>query len=62
MRRETADRARREEAVRVVERWKAAIAAGRDIWWSPAIRAVIRRPQRLNLSTQPGQCMKFRRT
>lgn len=41
MRREAADRARGEEAVRVVEQWNAAIAAGRDIWWSPTIRAAI---------------------
>jgi hypothetical protein len=27
--------------LRVVERWNAAIAAGRDIWWSPTIRAAI---------------------
>jgi len=37
MRRQAADRAARDEAVRVVERWNAAIAAGRDIWWSPTI-------------------------
>jgi hypothetical protein len=35
MRREAADRAKREEAARVVERWNKAIAAGRDMWWSP---------------------------
>jgi hypothetical protein len=32
MRREAADRAKREEAARVVERWNKAIAAGRDMW------------------------------
>jgi hypothetical protein len=41
MRREAADRAKREEAARVVERWNKAIAAGRDMWWSPTIRATI---------------------
>jgi hypothetical protein len=41
MRREAADRARREEAVRVVKRWNKAIAAGRDMWWSPTIRAAL---------------------
>ena len=41
MRREAADRAKREDAARVVERWNKTIAAGRDIWWSPTIRAAI---------------------
>jgi len=41
IRREAADRAKRDEAVRVVERWNTAIAAGEDIWWSPTIRAAI---------------------
>lgn len=41
MRRDAADRAKCEEAVRVVERWNEAIAAGRDLWWSPTIRAAI---------------------
>src|ERR1700693_2359942 len=40
-RREAADRAKREEAVRVVEAWNAAVAAGRDMWWAPTIRAAI---------------------
>jgi hypothetical protein len=35
------NRAAREEAVRVVERWNAAIAAGHDVWWSPTIRAAL---------------------
>lgn len=29
------------EAVRVVERWNGDIAAGREVWWSPTIRAAI---------------------
>jgi hypothetical protein len=33
--------AARAEAERVVERWNRAIAMGRDIWWSPTIRAAI---------------------
>jgi len=41
MRREAADRAAGDEAARVVERRNKAIAAGRDIWWSPTIRAAI---------------------
>jgi hypothetical protein len=41
MRREAADRAKRDDAARVVERWNKAIAAGRDMWWSPTIRATI---------------------
>ena len=41
MRREAADRASREEVVRVVKRWNEAIAAGRDMWWSPTIRAAL---------------------
>jgi hypothetical protein len=41
MRREAADRGKRDDAARVVERWNKAIAAGRDIWWSPTIRAAI---------------------
>lgn len=41
MRREAGSRAARGEAVRVVEGWNKAIAAGRDIWWSPTIRAAI---------------------
>jgi hypothetical protein len=41
LRREAADKAAREEALRIVERWNATIAAGRDIWWSPTIRATI---------------------
>ena len=39
MRREAADRVKREDAARVVERWN--IAAGRYLWWSPTIRAAI---------------------
>jgi hypothetical protein len=41
LRREAADRAARDEALCVVERWNSAVAAGRDIWWSPTIRAAI---------------------
>jgi hypothetical protein len=41
MRREAADRAKRDDAPRVVECWNRAIAAGRDMWWSPTIRAAI---------------------
>jgi hypothetical protein len=41
MRREAADRASREEAVRVVRRWNEAIAAGRDMYSSPTIRAAL---------------------
>jgi hypothetical protein len=41
LRREAADHAKRDDAGRVVERWNKAIAAGRDIWWSPTIRAAI---------------------
>jgi len=29
------------DAARVVERWNKAIASGRDMWWSPTIRAAI---------------------
>jgi hypothetical protein len=35
------DRATRDHAKRVVERWNAAIAASRDTWWSLTIRAAI---------------------
>jgi hypothetical protein len=41
MRRDAADRSKREDAARVVERWNKAIATGRDMWWSPTIRAAI---------------------
>ena len=41
MRRDAADRAKHDEAVRVVECWNKAIAAGRDMWWSPTIRAAM---------------------
>jgi hypothetical protein len=33
--------AARAEARRVVERWNQELAAGRDVWWSPTIRAAI---------------------
>src|ERR1700730_2963826 len=33
--------AARAEAERVVERWNRAIEMGRDVWWSPTIRAAI---------------------
>jgi hypothetical protein len=36
-----ADRAARDEAARVVDRWNRAVAACRDMWWSPTIRAAI---------------------
>jgi hypothetical protein len=39
--RQAAERDKIEHAQRVVERWNEAIAAGRDIWWSPTIRAAI---------------------
>jgi len=38
---EAADRAKRDEAARVEDRWNKAIGAGRDMWWSPTIRAAI---------------------
>jgi hypothetical protein len=41
LRREAADKAARDEAVRVVERWNVAIAVGRDALWSPTIRAAL---------------------
>jgi hypothetical protein len=41
MRREAADRAKREVGARVVERWNTAITAGRDALWSPTIRAAL---------------------
>jgi hypothetical protein len=41
LRRAAADRARCEEAVRMIETWNKAITAGRDTWWSPTIRAAI---------------------
>jgi hypothetical protein len=41
MRSSAADVAARDEARRVVDRWNRAIAAGRDIWWSPTMRAAI---------------------
>jgi hypothetical protein len=36
-----ADRAARDDAARVVERWNRAVAGNRDMWWSPTIRAAI---------------------
>ena len=41
MRASAADKAARDEAVRLVERWNAALAAGRGALWSPTIRAAI---------------------
>jgi len=41
LRRDAADRAKRDEAARVIDRWNQAIAAGRDMWWSPTIRAAM---------------------
>jgi hypothetical protein len=40
-RQDAVNRAARDEAVRVVERWNMAIAAGHDVWWSPTIRAAL---------------------
>jgi hypothetical protein len=36
-----ADEAARADAARVIERWNAALATGRDMWWSPTIRAAL---------------------
>jgi hypothetical protein len=36
-----ADRAAREEAVRVVKQWNASLAAGQGTMWSPTIRAAV---------------------
>src|ERR1700674_5398217 len=36
-----ADQAARDDAARVIERWNRALATGRDIWWSPTIRAAL---------------------
>jgi hypothetical protein len=36
-----AEKATQEDAMRVVERWKAALVAGRGALWSPTIRAAI---------------------
>ena len=41
MRRAAAKRESIEYARRVVERWNAAVADDRDVWWSPTIRAAI---------------------
>ena len=41
MRRDAADRAKHDEAVRVVEGWNKVIASGRDMWWSPTLRAAV---------------------
>jgi hypothetical protein len=41
LRTNTADQAARDDAARVIERWNGALAAGRDIWWSPTIRAAL---------------------
>jgi hypothetical protein len=41
LRQDAVNRAARDEAVRVVERWNTAIAAGHDVWWSPTIRAAL---------------------
>jgi len=38
---DAADKAARDEAVRVVEQWNAAIAAGRGALWSPTIRCAV---------------------
>ena len=36
-----ADKAARDEAMRLVERWNAALAAGQGTLWSPTIRAAV---------------------
>jgi hypothetical protein len=36
-----ADQAARDDAMRVIERWNRDLAAGRDMWWSPTIRAAL---------------------
>jgi hypothetical protein len=36
-----ANQAAQDEAAQVVERWNKAIPPGRDIWWSPTIRAAL---------------------
>src|SRR5215471_18261160 len=41
MRARAAEKAARDEAVRVVERWNAALAAGRGALWSPTIRCAV---------------------
>jgi hypothetical protein len=41
MRARAAEKAGRDEAVAVVERWNAALAAGRGALWSPTIRAAL---------------------
>jgi hypothetical protein len=49
-----ADKAARDEATRVVELWNADLAAGRDIWWSPTIRAAIVRQRLLVRDQRPS--------
>jgi hypothetical protein len=41
LRASAADAETRDEARRVVERWNQEIAAGRDMWWSPTMRAAL---------------------
>jgi len=41
MRERAADQVAHDEAVRVVERWNAALAAGRGALWSPTIRCAV---------------------
>ena len=41
MRERAAEKAAREEAVRVVEQWNASLAAGQGTLWSPTIRAAV---------------------
>jgi hypothetical protein len=41
LRSSAADIAARDEARRVVERWNQSLATGRDMWWSPTIRAAL---------------------
>src|ERR1700680_3347610 len=41
LRTSAADKEARDGAARVIDRWNTAIAIGRDIWWSPTIRAAL---------------------
>jgi hypothetical protein len=41
MRADAAEKAKRDEAVRVVERWTTAVKAGEGALWSPTIRTAI---------------------
>jgi len=41
MRAHAAEKAARDEAVRVIERWNTALSAGRGALWSPTIRCAV---------------------